>query len=93
MANSIDYVSGTLNLNTGTVYFNSGDDVWVALGYPATDQTVNSFNYYDLKVRSNNGFTATIGDGSSINVSRDLTFENPGTAGGTIVTGNEAWQG
>ena len=83
VANSIDYTSGTINVNTGTVYFNSGDPIWSAIGLQATNQTINSFNYYNLKIRTNNGLTATIGDGSSITVANDLTIENPDQEGGS----------
>jgi len=89
VSNTIDYTSGTLNVNTGTVYFNSGDAVWTAIGLIATNQTINSFNYYNLKVRTNNGLTASVGNGSSITVGNDFTIENPDAGGGTASVLNE----
>lgn len=86
IGNAINYTSGTLNVNTGTVYFNRGATVWTNYGYAAADQTVNSFTYYNLIVRTNNGYTATFGNGSTVIVNNDLTILNPGTAGGTAST-------
>lgn len=82
----IDYTTGTFNAGTSTVYFNSGDAVWTNFGYSSDDQTINSFTYYNLKVRTNNGNTTTFGDGSTVVVGNDLTIYNPGTAGGTATT-------
>jgi hypothetical protein len=78
----IDYTTGTFNMNTGTVYFNSGDAVWVDGGFAAANQTINSFTYYNLSVRTNNGRTATLGNGSDITVSNNLVISNPGASGG-----------
>lgn len=83
---SIDYTSGTWNEGTSLVHFNSGASVWTGFGYSPADQTINSFDYYNLKVRANNGYTATIGNNDTIHVANDLTLENPGTSGGTIST-------
>ena len=86
IGNAINYTSGTLNVNTGTINFNSGATVWTNYGYTAASQTINSFTYYNLIVRTNNGYTATFGDGSTVVVSNDLTIQNPSTAGGTAST-------
>ncbi|MFL2570398.1 MAG: T9SS type A sorting domain-containing protein [Parvicellaceae bacterium] len=85
VANNIDYsFGGDLIFNTGTVYFNSGDPAWVALGLAASDQTINGFFYYDLKIRANNGTEVTVGDGTSVAISNDLIIENPSIAGGVV---------
>jgi len=86
IGSSIDYTAGTFNANTSTVYFNSGDAVWTDYGYTAGNQTINSFTYHNLKVRTNNGYTVTIGDSSATTVTNDLTLLNPGTAGGVATT-------
>lgn len=86
IGNAINYTTGTLNVNTGTVYFNRGATVWTDYGYSAANQTINSFTYYNLMVRTNNGYTATIGDGSTVIVNNDFTILNPSTAGGTAST-------
>ena len=64
---------------TGTTYFSSGT-IWVA----TSDQIIPSITYYNLKVRANNGYTATIGSGSAFSVTGDLTVLNPSTAGGVV---------
>ncbi len=69
--------------STGTTYFSSGT-VWLA-----SSQIIPSITYYNLKVRTNNTYTATIGDGSSLIVTGDLTILNPSTAGGTATLGND----
>jgi hypothetical protein len=63
---------------TGITYFSSGTN-WVA-----GNQTIPSISYYNLKVRSNDGRTATLGNGSSFTVANDLTLINPHNAGGLI---------
>ncbi|MEI7594304.1 MAG: T9SS type A sorting domain-containing protein [Bacteroidota bacterium] len=78
--------AGTFNCNTGTVYYNSGDDRWVNDGEPAENQTIRSLTYYDLKIRTNNGYTATIGSGSDFTVNNNLTIINPGDMGGVATT-------
>ena len=86
IGNAINYTSGTLNVNTGTIYYNSGATVWTNYGYTAGSQTINSFTYYNLIVRTNNGYTATLGDASTVIVNNDFTILNPSTAGGTAST-------
>lgn len=75
------------NEGTGTVYFNSGGTVWASKGL--VDQTIPSITYYNLDVRTNNGFVATLGNSGSYTVTNDLTISNPGTAGGTVSTAAE----
>jgi hypothetical protein len=65
---------------TGTTFFSSGTR-WIA-----KNQTIPSLSYYNLKVRSNNNYTATLGSGSSFVVANDLTLINPHNAGGLIRT-------
>lgn len=67
---------GSFNEGTGTTYFSRGT-TWVA-----NNQTIPSITYYNLKVRTNNGYIATIGSGSVVTVTNDLTFTNVSTAGG-----------
>ena len=43
---------------------------------------LTDFFYYNLNIRTNNGYEVTIGDGSSVAISNDLTIENPDAAGG-----------
>jgi hypothetical protein len=64
---------------TGTTYFSRGT-IWVA----SSNQTIPSITYYNLKVRANNGVTATIGSGTAFSVAGDLTVLNPSTAGGVV---------
>ena len=90
VANDINYtLGGDLIFNTGSIYFNSGDPAWVALGLGAGNQTINGFFYYDLNIRTNNGYVVTIGDGSSVAISNDLTIANPGVAGGVATSVEE----
>lgn len=69
--------------STGTIYYNAGEN-----GFSADDQTIRStVTYYDLKVRTNNGYTATIGSNSTeVTVNNDFILTNPGTAGGVATT-------
>jgi len=78
--------SGTFNCGTGTVYYNTGDPIWV--GYNSYSQTIQSVTYNNLKIRTNNGYTATIGSGSDFIVNGDLTIVNPSTSGGIATTAN-----
>ncbi len=89
--NNVFTASG-FNAGLGTVHFNSGGGSWVAK--PKVNQTVPSLAYYDLQVRVNNGFTATLGNGAGFEVGRHLTVLNPSTAGGFLATAsNIAVQG
>ena len=72
----IDDVS--FNENTGTTYFSKGT-TWTS-----GNQTIPSLTYFNLQVRTNNGYTATIGSGTTVTVSNDLILLNPGTAGGIV---------
>jgi hypothetical protein len=74
------FESGTVNFNTGTVYYNAGEN------WPAINQTVKDASYYDLKIRTNNGFVATIGTAAGVTATHDLILLNPGTAGGVATT-------
>jgi hypothetical protein len=69
------------NEGTGTVYFNSGDFTDADIYY-INNQTVPSVTYYNLKIRTNNGYTVTMGTGSNFVASSDISIYNPGTAGG-----------
>lgn len=75
------------NGGTGTVHFNSGGSAWASK--PTVSQTVPSLPYYDLDIRTNNGYTVTLGNSSAFTVQHDLTITNPGTAGGVITTGSD----
>jgi hypothetical protein len=77
------FESGTVSFGTGTVYYNAGED------YSAVDQTVKSVGYYNLKVRTNNGYIATLGGGSTYTISNNLEILNPSTAGGVATTAND----
>ncbi len=69
---------------TGTTYFSSGTI------YVAGNQTIPSITYYNLKIRTNNTKTATIGTGTLVSVKNNLTILNPSTAGGIATnTSNE----
>jgi subtilisin-like proprotein convertase family protein len=72
---------------TGTVHFNSGGTTWSSKG--TVSQTVPSVSYYDLQIRTNNGYTVTLGNTSSFTVLNDLTITNPGAKGGVITTGSD----
>lgn len=85
---------GAFNEGTGTTYFSRGT-TWTA-----NNQTIPSVTYYNLKVRTNNGYTATIGSGSVVTVTNNLTFTNISTAGGIaentnndIIVGNNLYIG
>jgi hypothetical protein len=65
---------------TGTTYFSSGT-TWTNVS-----QTVPSITYYNLKVRTNNSYVASIGTGSNVTVGNDFTVVNPGAAGGVATT-------
>lgn len=68
---------------TGTTFFTPGLD-WTAL-----NQTIPSISYYNLQIRTNNGYTETIGSGSTVTVLNDLTISNPSTAGGIVTNVND----
>ncbi|MEI7594546.1 MAG: T9SS type A sorting domain-containing protein [Bacteroidota bacterium] len=70
---------------TGTTYFNSGDYTNADMFF-VNNQTVPSVTYNNLKVRTNNGYVATLGTGSNVTVNGDLSLINPGTAGGVATT-------
>lgn len=65
---------------TGTVFYCQGDT------YSANNQTVRSTTYYNLKIRTQNTKTTTIGTSGTITVSNDLTIINTSTAGGIAST-------
>lgn len=74
---------------TGVTYIGSGeygitDDVYQV----ANSQTVPSITYYNLKVRTNNGFIATVGTGADFQVSNNCIILNPSVAGGIVSTAN-----
>lgn len=68
------------NEETGTTYFSKGEYFTVG------NQTIPSVTYYNLKVRTNSGFVATLGNTAAFTVTNDLTFLNPSTAGGSATT-------
>lgn len=70
------------NENTGTVYYNAGET------FAAADQWVRSATYYNLKIRTNNGYTVSMGYNAAFTISNDLEILNPGTAGGIAATLN-----
>lgn len=76
-----------LDAGTGTIYFNAGGSNWASKGL--VNQNIPSVTYYNLDVRTNNGFTATLGNSGTFTVLNDLTISNPGTTGGSITTGSE----
>jgi hypothetical protein len=67
--------NATFNENTGTTLFAIGTNT------SPGNQTVPSITYYNLSVNTNNGFTASIGNGSATTCS-SLNVQNPGAAGG-----------
>jgi hypothetical protein len=68
---------------TGTTYFSSGTI------NAAASQTIPSIQYHNLKVRTNNGYTATIGGASSFTILNDFTILNPGDAGGVATSARD----
>lgn len=74
------FTDSTFDAGTGTVYYNSGDTFTPAI------QFVRSVNYYNLKVRTNNGFTTILGLSSPFTVDNTLEILNPGAAGGIVNT-------
>ncbi len=74
------------NPGTGMVMFNSGGSAWAAKG--TVNQSVPSASYYEVYVRTNNGFTTTVGSSGTLMVATDMIIENPGTAGGIATTGS-----
>lgn len=67
--------NATFNESTGTTYFATG------INTTAANQAIPSITYYNLKINTNNGFTASIGNGSTVTCN-NLTILNPSTAGG-----------
>lgn len=80
------FTTATLDAGTGIVYFNSGSATWAAK--PTVSQTIPAAAYYDLQVKVNNGYTATLGDGNVLTVNNDLTVMDTDTTGGAITTGS-----
>ena len=80
--NAASINDAAFNENTGTTYFSKGTS------WAAGSQTIPSITYYNLQVRTNNGYTATIGSGSTVTVTNDLTILNPGTLGGIATNTN-----
>ncbi len=68
--------NGNFNPGTGTVYYCQGDT------YSTSNQTVRTTTYYNLKIRTQSGYTTTLGTASGLAVTNDLTFLNTSTAGG-----------
>lgn len=64
---------------TGTTYFASGNT------WSAANQIVPSLTYNNLKIRTNNGFTVTLGSTADF-ICNDIEIHNPGTAGGIVTT-------
>lgn len=81
------FTKTTLDAGTSTVYFNSGGATWAAK--PTVSQTVPDADYYDLQVKANGGYSATLGNGNSLTVTNNLTVMDTDTTGGAITTGSD----
>jgi hypothetical protein len=85
--------SGNFYPETGTVFYCQGDT------YTANDQKIRTTTYYNLKVNTQSGKTATLGTASTITVTNDFTIQNSSTAGGVatsaadITVGNNLYIG
>jgi hypothetical protein len=77
----------SFNENTGTTIFASGNN-WVA-----KNQTIPSVSFYNLQIGTNNGYTVTIGSGTTLTVLNDLTIANANTAGGIATNPNDVTVG
>jgi hypothetical protein len=73
------------NEGTGTTFYNAGAYTTTDI-FRANDQTIKDATYYNLKIRTNNGYVATVGSSALVTVSNDLTVLNPSTAGGVATT-------
>ncbi len=73
--------NATFNEQTGLTYFATG------ISTIAANQLIPSITYYNLKINTNNGFTATIGNGSTTTCN-NLVIADPGTAGGIAFVAN-----
>ena len=88
------FIGSRFNAGTGTTYYNSGDFT-NSDNFTLNDQTVRSgsitpVSYYNLKIRTNNGQTVTIGDAATVfTVTNQLEIYNPGTAGGVATTATD----
>ena len=67
--------NATFNENTGTTYFATG------ISTTPANQIIPSITYYNLKANTNNGFTASIGNGSTVTCN-NFIIVNASTAGG-----------
>jgi len=79
------FTDAKLTEGTGTFYYNG----------VTNSQTIKTGTYYNLKIATISGNTATIGSSAATTVSNDFTIVNPSTAGGIAtlaydvnVTGN-----
>jgi hypothetical protein len=78
------YINNTSFIeNTGTTYFNSG------YIYAVANQLIADLDYYNLKINTTNGYTSTVGEGSTLTVANDLTFTNTGAGGGVATLAND----
>ena len=66
----------TFNENTGTTFFATGFNT------PLANQSIPSITYYNLQVNTNLGYTASIGNGSTVTCN-NLMIVNVSAAGGT----------
>ncbi|MCW3085266.1 MAG: hypothetical protein JWP12_2632 [Bacteroidetes bacterium] len=73
--------NATFNEQTGLTYFATG------ITTTAANQLIPSITYYNLKINTNNGFTTTIGTGSTTTCN-NLVVANPGAAGGIALAAN-----
>jgi hypothetical protein len=73
--------NATFNEGTGLTYFAIGTTTSPA------NQLIPSITYYDLKVNTNNGYTATIGNGSTVSCN-NFVIQNPAASGGIASVAN-----
>ena len=71
---------GNFVTGTGTVFYCQGNT------YTTNNQLVRTTTYYNLKVRTQSGYTTTIGTSAATTVSNNFTIENTSTAGGAATT-------
>jgi hypothetical protein len=73
--------NATFNENTGTTFFAIGTNT------VSDNQTIPSIVYYNLKINTNSGFTASIGNGSTVTCN-NLIINNSGVYVGTAAVIN-----
>lgn len=92
IAGSTFYIDSTeFDFGTSTVIFATGASEWSAK--PLVNQTIPSYNYYNLQVEPYTGYYDTLGNGIDLSVQNDLRLYNTSGGSASVVMANTIYVG